>query len=73
MLGEMVAATEKKSEQDQVLLRSLGHRFEDAEAQSLFPPDPDFEAAFDCEFEHVADMAADSSNEGLGTCSSSSA
>jgi hypothetical protein len=64
MLGEIVAATEKKSEHDEVLLRSLGRRFEDAEAHSLFPPDPDFEAAFDQEFEDVADMAADGSNEG---------
>lgn len=64
MLGEIVAATEKKSEHDEVLLRSLGRRFEDAEAQSLFPPDPDFEAAFDQEFDDVADMAADGSNEG---------
>lgn len=64
MLGEIVAATEKKSEHDEVLLRSLGRRFEDAEAHSLFPPDPDFEAAFDQEFEDVADMATDGSNEG---------
>lgn len=64
MLGEVMAATEKKSEQDEVLLRSLGRRFDDPEAQSLFPPDPDFEAAFESEFEDVAEMAADGSNEG---------
>lgn len=63
ILGEIVDATEK-SKQEETLLRSLGHRFEGAERQSMFPPDPDFESAFDREFEDVDDMAADGSNEG---------
>lgn len=54
----------EKSKQEETLLRSLGHRFENAESQSMFPPDPDFESAFDSEFEEVENMAADGSNEG---------
>ncbi|KAJ8105770.1 hypothetical protein OPT61_g9981 [Boeremia exigua] len=53
----------EKSKHEETLLRSLGHRFEDAEAQSMFPPDPDFEASFDTEFQDVDAMAADGSNE----------
>ncbi|KAF1928849.1 DUF254-domain-containing protein, partial [Didymella exigua CBS 183.55] len=62
MLGEIADAPEK-SKQEETLLRSLGHGFGDAERQSLFPPDPDFELAFGREFEDVDDMAADGSNE----------
>lgn len=58
-----MGATEK-SKQEEALLRSLGHRFEDSEAQSMFPPDPEFESSFDREFDNVDDMAADGSNEG---------
>jgi hypothetical protein len=54
----------EKSEQEKSLLRTLGHRFVDAEAQSMFPPDPYFERAFHCEFDEVDDMAVDGSNEG---------
>ncbi|KAF2630014.1 DUF254-domain-containing protein [Macroventuria anomochaeta] len=61
ILSEVMGATEKSAQE--TLLRSLGHRFDDAEAQSLFPPDPDFESSFDHEFEDVDDMAADGSNE----------
>ena len=63
LLGEVMDMTEK-SKQEETLLRSLGHRFEDSESQSMFPPDPDFESAFDCEFDNVDDMAADGSNQG---------
>lgn len=63
ILGEIMGAAEK-SKQEETLLRSLGHRFENAESQSMFPPDPDFESAFDSEFEEVENMAADGSNEG---------
>ncbi len=63
ILGEVTGGMEK-SKQEETLLRSLGHRFEDAEAQSMFPPDPDLEASFDREFQDIDDMAADGSNEG---------
>lgn len=63
ILGEVMDATEK-SKQAETLLRSLGHRFNDAESQSMFPPDPDFESSFDREFDDVGEMAADGSNEG---------
>ena len=63
ILGEIVDATEK-SRQEETLLRSLGHKFDDAEAQSMFPPDPEFESSFDREFEDIPEMAANGSNEG---------
>lgn len=63
MLGDMMG-TGDASRQEATLLRSLGHRFDDSEAQSMFPPDPDFESSFDREFQDVDDMAADGSNEG---------
>lgn len=63
ILGEIMGAGDRPSH-DKTLLRSLGHRFEDSEAQSMFAPDPDFEASFIGEFEDVDDMAADGSNEG---------
>jgi hypothetical protein len=63
ILGE-VMAPQQKSETERTLLRSLGHRFVDTEAQSMFPPDPHFDAAFDREFDDVDDMKADGSNEG---------
>jgi len=62
ILGEVMGQAEK-SEQEKSLLRTLGHRFVDAEAQSMFPPDPYFERAFHCEFDEVDDMAVDGSNE----------
>ena len=58
LLGEVIGDHEKS------LLRSLGHRFEDKEAESMFPADPEFEAAFTREFDEVEDMKADGSNEG---------
>jgi hypothetical protein len=63
ILGE-VMGPEEKSEQEKSLLKSLGHKFVDAEAQSMFPPDPYFEAAFKLEFEEIDEMAEDGSNEG---------
>lgn len=63
IIGEIMGVTEK-SKQEETLLRSMGHRFEHADSQNMFPPDPDFESSFDREFEDVDDMAADGSNEG---------
>ncbi|KAA8613448.1 vacuolar fusion protein mon1 [Pyrenophora tritici-repentis] len=63
ILGEVIGQAEK-SEQEKSLLRTLGHKFGDAEAQSLFPPDPYFEAAFRREFDEIDEMAMDGSNEG---------
>lgn len=63
ILGEVMGPTEK-SEQEKSLLRSLGQRFADAESQSMFPPDPDFEAAFRHEFDGIDGLNADGSNEG---------
>ncbi|ENI03675.1 hypothetical protein COCC4DRAFT_41659 [Bipolaris maydis ATCC 48331] len=62
ILGEVMGPTEK-SEQEKSLLRSLGQRFADAESQSMFPPDPDFEAAFRHEFDGIDGLNADGSNE----------
>ncbi|KNG52619.1 vacuolar fusion protein mon1 [Stemphylium lycopersici] len=62
ILGEVMGQAEK-SEQEKSLLRTLGHKFVDGESQSLFPPDPDFEAAFCREFDEVEDMAMDASNQ----------
>jgi hypothetical protein len=63
ILGEVMGMAEK-SEQEKSLLRSLGQKFVDAESQAMFPPDPDFEAAFRREFDDVDDLNADGSNEG---------
>ncbi|KAF2263534.1 DUF254-domain-containing protein [Lojkania enalia] len=57
MIGELGGDREKS------LLRSLGHRFEDQESESMFPPDPQFEEAFKHEFDDIPDMEADGSNE----------
>ncbi|CAI9625972.1 unnamed protein product [Alternaria burnsii] len=62
ILGEVMGQVEK-SEQEKSLLRTLRHKFVDAEAQGMFPPDPHFEAAFHREFDDVDDMAMDGSNE----------
>ena len=62
MLGEVRGVPEKS------LLRSLGHSFVDRESESMFPPDADFEAAFNAEFEDVEEMQADGSNEGQRFC-----
>ena len=62
ILGEIMGPTEK-SEQEESLLRSLGQKFADAESQSMFPPDPDFEAAFRREFDDIDGLNADGSNE----------
>ncbi|KAF2018311.1 DUF254-domain-containing protein [Aaosphaeria arxii CBS 175.79] len=45
------------------VLQSLGHKFSDQEAESLFPNDPNFESAFDREFDEIEGMASDGSNE----------
>lgn len=63
ILGEVMGSQEK-STTEKLLLRSLGHRFVEAEAQSIFPPDPWFESAFAHEFDEIEDMKADGSNEG---------
>ncbi|KAF2122146.1 trafficking protein Mon1-domain-containing protein [Lophiotrema nucula] len=57
MLGEVVGDHEKS------LLKSLGHRFQDRESESMFPPDPQFEDAFKQEFDDIEEMKADGSNE----------
>ncbi|KAH7401482.1 trafficking protein Mon1-domain-containing protein [Pyrenochaeta sp. MPI-SDFR-AT-0127] len=62
ILGE-VMGQQDKTDQERLLLRTLGHRFEDTEAQSMFPPDPHFEAAFNRELDEVAEMKTDGSNE----------
>ncbi|KAI8939449.1 Vacuolar fusion protein mon1, variant 3 [Plenodomus lindquistii] len=58
-------ATEQqdKSDQEKLLLRSLGHRFVDSESQSLFPADPWLKEAFGREFDEIEDMRPDGSNE----------
>ncbi len=63
ILGEVMGPQEK-SEQEKMLLNTLGHRFEDSEAQSMFSPDPDLAEAFDCEFDDIDEMKPDGSNEG---------
>lgn len=63
ILGDVVAP-EAKTEQEKTLLRSLGHKFEDAEAQSLFPPDPWLEKAFGREFDDLEELNTEGSNEG---------
>ncbi|KAJ4365802.1 Vacuolar fusion protein mon1 [Neocucurbitaria cava] len=62
ILGEVMGEQEK-TDQEKALLRTLGHRFEDTEAQSMFMPDPEFEAMFGHEFDEIDDMAMDGSNE----------
>ncbi|EOA89694.1 uncharacterized protein SETTUDRAFT_167514 [Exserohilum turcica Et28A] len=62
ILGEVMGPAEK-SEQEKSLLRSLGQKCGDAEAQSMFPPDADFEAAFAREFDDVDELAPDGSNQ----------
>ena len=62
MLGE-VTGTQEKS-----LLQSLGHSFADRESETLFPPDAEFEAAFNTEFEDIEEFQADGSNEGQRLC-----
>ena len=64
ILGE-VLGHEQKTDTEKTLLRSLGHKFGDGEAQSMFPPDPQFDAAFNREFDEVDEMSVDGSNEGL--------
>jgi hypothetical protein len=64
ILGE-VMGQEQKTDTEKTLLRALGHRFVDSEAQSMFPPDAEFDAAFNHEFDGIEEMSADGSNEGL--------
>jgi hypothetical protein len=66
ILGEIMGQ-EEKTETEKTLLRSLGHKFADSQAESMFPPDPGFDAAFNREFDEIDNMGVDGSNEGL-TC-----
>lgn len=59
ILGEVIGDHEKS------LLRSLGHKIEQPRVTaSLFPLDPELEAAFETEFDEVEEMKGDGSNEG---------
>ncbi|KAF1946473.1 DUF254-domain-containing protein [Clathrospora elynae] len=62
LLSEVLGQQEQ-SEQEKALLRSLAPKFVDTAAQSMFPPDPDFDAAFNREFDAVDELAPDGSNE----------
>lgn len=64
IMGE-VMGKEEKTDTEKTLLRTLWHKFADSEAQSMFPLDPDFDAAFGREFDEIEDMSTDGSNEGL--------
>jgi hypothetical protein len=64
ILGEIMGQ-EEKTETEKTLLRSLGHKFADGQAESMFPPDPEFDAAFNREFDEIDSMSVDGSNEGL--------
>ncbi|KAF2129746.1 DUF254-domain-containing protein [Dothidotthia symphoricarpi CBS 119687] len=57
VLGDVLGSQEKR------LLRTLGHRFEDTEAETMFPPDPELDKAFGTEFDDIDEMQADGSNE----------
>jgi hypothetical protein len=60
LLGEVLYG------QDKVIFKSLGHRFGSLSGHSerIFPDDPEFEDAFEHEFDEVEEMKADGSNEG---------
>lgn len=62
ILGEIMGR-EEKTETEKTLLNSLGHKFVDSGAQSLFPPDAQFDAAFGCEFNEIDDMDVDGSTK----------
>lgn len=64
ILGEVMGQDEK-TETEKTLLRSLGHKFADSEAQSMFPADAQFDAAFNQEFDEIEGISGDGSNEGL--------
>jgi hypothetical protein len=64
ILGEVMGRDEK-TETEKTLLRSLGHKFVESEALSMFPPDAEFDTAFNCEFDDIESMSGDGSNEGL--------
>lgn len=64
ILGE-VMGQEEKTETEKMLLRTLGHKLADSEAQSMFLPDPQFDAAFNCEFDEIEAIGESGSNEGL--------
>ena len=60
LLGEVLDG------QDKAIFKSLGHRFDSLSGHSerIFPDDPEFEDAFEHEFDEVEEMKADGSNEG---------
>ncbi|OAK99786.1 vacuolar fusion protein MON1 [Phaeosphaeriaceae sp. SRC1lsM3a] len=62
ILGE-VMGQEEKTETEKMLLRTLGHKLADSEAQSMFLPDPQFDAAFNCEFDEIEAIGESGSNE----------
>lgn len=64
MSGEAMGR-EEKTATEKTLLKSLGPNFTDSGAQSLFPPDAQFDAAFNREFDEIEDMHVDGSNQGL--------
>lgn len=48
------------------LLQIMASRFKQRESESLFTTDPEFDKAFQCEFDAVDDITEDGSNEGEG-------
>lgn len=60
ILGEVLG------EQEKAVLKSLGRSFDGLSLRSeiIFPCDPDFEEAFEHEFDEVDEIKADGSNEG---------
>jgi hypothetical protein len=66
ILGEVMDRDEK-TETEKKLMRSLGHNFVESEAQSMFPPDAEFDVAFHREFDDIESLSADGSNEGLAS------
>lgn len=58
MLGDVVGEHEKS------LFRSMGYQLDGRDSETLFPPDPDFEQAFENEFDEVDEIKSDGSNEG---------
>ena len=60
LLGEVLDGQDKR------IFKSLGRRCDSLSGHSerIFPDDPEFEDAFEHEFDEVEEMKADGSNEG---------